>query len=121
MKWAMPRLTIRRLMLMVTGIAVIFGFAAWMIRMTGRSNRFGQLANQHAQEYYLHRAHIDTYPTLAAPLEKAGMSPAAAEKFLGGTVWRPRPCDYHWTMKAKYERLAQYPWLSAGPDPPEPE
>jgi ABC-type nickel/cobalt efflux system permease component RcnA len=75
MKWAMLRLTIRRLMLIVAGLAVIFGFAAWMIRMTGRSNRFGQLANQHAQEYYLHRAHIDSHPTLAAPLEKAGMSP----------------------------------------------
>jgi hypothetical protein len=24
-------------------------------------------------------------------------------------------------MKAEYDRLARYPWLSAGPDPPEPE
>ena len=64
--------------------------------------------------------HVDSYPTLAAPLEKAGMSPAAAEKFLGGIGWRRLRCDYHRALKAKYERLARYPWLSVTPDPPEP-
>ena len=29
--------------------------------------------------------------------------------------------DYHAAMKAKYERLARYPWLSVEPEPPEPE
>jgi hypothetical protein len=43
-----PRLTIRRLMLAVAGLAVLFGFAAWMMRMTERSNRFTLLANRHA-------------------------------------------------------------------------
>lgn len=33
----MPRLTIRRLMLVVAFLAVVFGMAAWLIRMTIRS------------------------------------------------------------------------------------
>jgi hypothetical protein len=29
--------------------------------------------------------------------------------------------NYHATMQHKYERAAQYPWLSVAPDPPKPE
>jgi hypothetical protein len=47
-----PRLTIRRLMLVVAGIAVIFGFAVWMIRMTGRSNQFDGIAARQAHSYF---------------------------------------------------------------------
>jgi hypothetical protein len=116
-----PRLTIRRLMLAVAGLAVLFGFAAWMIRMTERSNRFTRLANRHAQEFHRHRGNVESYPVLAAPLEKAGMSEADIVDFLGGIERDVRLRDYHATLKAKYERLAFYPWLSAEADPPEPE
>jgi len=32
-----------------------------------------------------------------------------------------RIADFHAAMRAKYERLARYPWLPVAPDPPEPE
>ena len=49
------------------------------------------------------------------------MAPEAAPKIIGeiGPLLRRR--DYHAAMKAKYERLARYPWLAVDPDPPEPD
>lgn len=116
-----PRSTIRRLMLLVTGLAFLCGAASWLIRTTERSSRFQRLADRHAQAYCLHRGKVETYPALAAPLENRGLAPEAIEKFLGGTRRDVELRDYHAGLKAKYERLAFYPWLTATPDPPEPE
>jgi hypothetical protein len=121
MKWAMPRLTIRRLMLLVAGLAVIFGFAAWMIRMTARSNQFDRRAARHAQTYFLHHAYVDTYPALVENLKKGGVPPENVPRVTGGIDRDMRLRDYHAAMKAKYERLARYPWLSETPDPPGPK
>ena len=121
MKWASPRLTIRRLMLVVAGLAVIFGFAAWMIRMTIRSNQFDRRAARHAHAYFLHRENVDFYPALVADLKKGGVAPENVPKVTGGIDRDVRLRDYHAAMKAKYERLARYPWLSVEPEPPEPE
>jgi hypothetical protein len=121
MKWAMPRLTIRRLMLLVAGLAVIFGFASWMIRMTIRSNHFDRRAARHAHAYLLHREYVITYPAVVEDLKKGGVAPENVPKVTGGIGRDLRLRDYHAAMKAKYVRLARYPWLSVEPDPPEPE
>src|SRR5688500_6936252 len=116
-----PRLTIRRLMLAVAGLAVLFGFAAWMIRMTERSNRFTRLANRHAQDLHRQGGNVDRDTVLTVPHEKAGMSEADIVDFHVGIERAVQLLDYHATLKANYERLAFSPWVSAEADPPEPE
>ena len=121
MKWAIPRLTIRRLMLVVARLAVLCGAAAWMIRMTEKSNRYDRRAARHAQEFFLIRDYVNTYPVLVEGLRKGGVAPEAAPKIIGEIGPLSRRRDYHAAMKAKYERLARYPWLAVDPDPPEPD
>ena len=75
MKWAIPRLTIRRLMLVVAGLAVLCGAAAWMIRMTEKSNRYDRRAARHAQEFFLNREYVNTYPVLVEGLRKGARPP----------------------------------------------
>ena len=54
--------------------------APWLIRMTERSSRYERLANRHAQGIFLHRGNVESYPALAAPLEKRGMGPGGRSK-----------------------------------------
>lgn len=114
------RFTVRRMMVAVAGLAVIFGGAAWMIRMTTRSNQFDRRAARHAHAYFLHREYVDTYPALVADLKEGGVAPENVPKVTGGIGRDVRLRDYHAAMKAKYEHAARYPWLPLAPDPPEP-
>jgi hypothetical protein len=100
MKLPRPRLTIRRLMVLVAIAGLILGAA---IPLLERRRRFARIMNSHWAE-------VDRWALkvgLFRP-ETIGRSPTAK-------------VGWHAEMASKYRHAARYPWLPVWPDPPEPE
>jgi hypothetical protein len=92
----LPRLTVRRLMILVA-LGALASYAAYLVR---RSEAFRAEADRH---------------------RLAWVSPVAWLSLIDRDTRVPAKADYHHAMKWKYERAARYPWLPVEPDPPEPE
>jgi len=91
MRWPRVRFTIRRMMVAVAVVAIVFAWSAWMGR---RAARFRSLWAEH--------------------INKVGMisSPKPWPHEVQGI--------YHLKMGEKYRVAALRPWLPVEPDPPEP-
>jgi hypothetical protein len=99
----LPRLTVRRLMV---GVAII-GLVLAMAVMVRRSGEFREMAEQQAEYEAGSLAYADD---------------ARGERGDPQRVVRgEQMAAYHRALKAKYARLARYPWLPVEPDPPEPD
>jgi hypothetical protein len=88
------RFTVRRLMVVVAIVAIVFGVAELMKR---RSMAFRLKAASHQRGLVIigsHRYYSDASPAVA---------------------------EYHMKLVEKYEHAARYPWLPVEADPPEPE
>jgi hypothetical protein len=107
------RFTVRRMMVVVAIVAVIFAVGG----MVRRSMRLRERAEFHErmgrEEAEATRAVEDLARGADDPQYAAEVrAVAAASARLGG---------WHTRMGAKYRKLARHPWLPVEPDPPEPE
>jgi len=91
----LPRITTRRLMVLVA-VAAIFAFGAVMVR---KAREYRHAAARHA---------------IKARIIELEAGPATISKD------RERAA-YHSRMKGKYDRAASRPWLPVPPDPPPPK
>ena len=89
----LPRIMVRRLIVLVALAAVLLGLVTWMRRRTA---------------YFRSEAsrHIGVWKVLAPDLTPEDPGPVAT---------------YLWDMARKYELAAERPWLQVEPDPPEQE
>jgi hypothetical protein len=94
MRLPRPRFTVRRLMVAVAVVGLMFGFGAWLAR---RSAEFQKKS--------------DSYLGTVRVMYSIGR-------------WKPRGFDrnsWAWGMAQKYHDAARHPWLPVAPDPPEPK
>src|SRR5258708_3462243 len=96
----LPRLTIRRLLL----VLAIIGLVLATVVMVRRSGEFREMAEQQAD------------------YEAGSLAYADDARGEGGDPQRvvrgEQMAAYHRALKAKYARLARYPWLPVEPGPP---
>jgi hypothetical protein len=102
MKLPRMRFTVRRLMIAVAVVGLVYGaFTMWM-----RSQRFSEKAANHARIEVWYQALVE------------GLSPS-----LTPTEEKIRSCREiaarSRSLRQKYELAARCPWLSVEPDPPE--
>jgi hypothetical protein len=93
-----PRLTLRRLMLLVASAALGLGALAWHGRME-------RLSQEYAMRSLSFRRNGGPRPRFPAP---------AARPLSARERWEDE-------MVAKYHRASERPWLPVAPDPPPPE
>jgi hypothetical protein len=106
----MPRVRFSMRMMMVA-VAVAGGACEAFVLMAKRA-RLQEIAASHD--------HASNY----MPLPSGGartQPPEVREAAVAFERLRMRRCLWHDELRAKYERLARYPWLPVEPDPPMPE
>ena len=96
MKLPRPRFTVRRLMVVVAIVGIGLGV------MIERRNRFRKIAARHHAEFQ----------RLISLEPGAHYGPADLKMLVH---------EWHYSMSAKYEDAARYPWLPVRPDRPEPD
>lgn len=107
MTWPRPRITVRRLMVLIAILAISFGAISGIARLRARSYAYRQRA---------YGFRLSTVRSGSAILLPDG-------RLVG--IWENqntrREDERAWQMAAKYQRLSYYPWLDADPDPPPPQ
>lgn len=98
MRMPRPRLTIRRLMLVVAIVGVVLGTS---ITIRRRATEFESRAAAHREKW------IKIF--------------TMTEGSTGDTPERRRRLGHLAEMDLKYQRAARYPWLPVAADPPEPK
>jgi hypothetical protein len=101
----MPRMTIRRWIVIVTISANLLGVAIEVNRERRRASHYRSITHGYSIAEKLNRGQMVTLPS-------GRIVQSAASPELSG---------YYAEMQRKYERAASYPWLSLEPDPPIPE
>jgi hypothetical protein len=94
----LPRVTIRRLLLLVAAMAVVLGI---LVALQRRSDRFRVRAAEYASA--IHTVYF------------------ADVNGKDGMVLTASGADYHSDLSLKYGAAANRPWLSREPDPPPPD
>ncbi len=150
MKWPGPRLTVRRLMIVVGVVALGLGLAIQVARLGRRARHYGSeaaraafqelVAGQQLQmEAGLEKIHRDSLrlarEELAKPMYqrpewkqwREGNDPLLAnylEKVARDAARRKasneKAVAYWLARKLRYQQAARAPWLPPAPDPPEP-
>jgi hypothetical protein len=117
-----PRMTTRRLIVVVAIVGSVLGAEACRRRLASAS------ARQHAKATMC-RAIAETHK-LSAELAMANRKLSEAFPEMANPtadmddkmIARCRRLSaYYRDLEAKYDRAARYPWLPVAPDPPEPE
>jgi hypothetical protein len=104
-KFTRPRLTVRRLMVVVALAALLLGA---IVLVENRRRRFLSL--------------VDAHQAGMIAWEEGNPSEASRERFdLSGRKVSLKAHRWHLQMAEKYRRAARYPWLPVESDPPEPE
>ncbi|WP_435017692.1 hypothetical protein TA3x_005311 [Tundrisphaera sp. TA3] len=129
-----PRITVRRLMVLVAIVAGLIG--GWMeaMRLTQCSRKFRLSARVHLSEEGLA---IQARDRAASQLKRAisgrsfhdlgdfqivtGASDDALAAMHELVELFSRRAEYHRSQRERYEHAARYPWLSIGPDQPYPQ
>jgi hypothetical protein len=110
MRFPRVRLTVRRMMVAVAGVATVL----WVVE---RRERFKRTALGHSTE--VNRVFTDLELVLVATVAQHESDEHAAERQrLTYPLVRFR--RYHYRMVDKYERAASRPWLPVASDPPPP-
>src|SRR4051794_13648664 len=100
MKPPRPRITVRRLMVAVAAVGVVFGI---VIQLFQRSLRFRRIADHHWAAFVGRDVSAE-----------ANRSHYFRGSMTMGAMW-------HGQMALKYDYAARYPWLPVAPDSPNPE
>jgi hypothetical protein len=106
----LPRLTTRRLMVLVAVAAALFWGSIGLHR---RQERFDHLASQHELELDL--ATPTALGAVFRRIQEGDFTEADSASMLAALR---RKRAYHAAMRDKYRRAARYPWLPVVPDPP---
>src|SRR4051794_12586724 len=110
----LPRLTTRRLMVLVAVAALSMTFVV-RDELDRRRDSYLRLATHHEKEWTRITELRD---------DRRGRHYGWVRYDEGRRVWRlvsRARKDHEATLKEKYERAARYPWLPVRPDPPSPE
>ena len=102
------RFTLRRMMIAVACVTILFGTAE---RLWRRHVTFKRLADEYAKKS--HDEMLSGFRVQHARYPSEGELKMGVEHF--------HLTDYYDELKAKYERAAARPWLSVEPDRPPPE
>jgi hypothetical protein len=106
-RWPRPRFTVRRLMVAIAILALVFGAIAWVAEMRARSAAYRRRAFEFSGAT-MRRGTADYTPDGRWVLRFDN------ENDLLNDAWK-------WRMAAKYLRLSYYPWLAAEADAPPPQ
>jgi hypothetical protein len=107
MRWPRPRFTVRRLMVAIAILALVFGAISWVGEMRARSAAY----RRRAFEFSMMTMRAGS---LVHTPDGRWVSWYDDENDLLCDAWALR-------MAAKYHRLSFYPWLAAKPDAPQPQ
>jgi hypothetical protein len=109
----LPRLTTRRLMVIVAVVGLTVCLPIRMARMAQQRDRLSRIAIDHANWEHAYRGWYVT----------DGVYSVAQLKMIDACHGRPneRMAAYHHSLFMKYRRAARYPWLPVPPDQPEPK
>lgn len=130
----MPRITIRRVMILVALTALIFTGSMAAMRGGPLSGTYRQKAADHAAKLpgliYVADLHAKTAQACRERAESfgnSGRTEDAASSIEQAAYWdqsvmaiRER-VNYHDRMRQKWEHAVRYPWLPVQPDPPAPK
>jgi hypothetical protein len=98
----LPRITIRRMMIVVALAGIALGL--WTIKR--RQEEFRELAGRHG--YFAGMMGLDAWESREAGDHQRALN-------------REEKQAIHQRLQIKYARAARYPWLPVEPDPPAPE
>ena len=130
-----PRLTVRRLMVVVALASLFLGAAAECAKLARRRAYYKERAAMHGREMgqmdlasrSLYNARVKAKREgIVDPNGYLGLSRIPApysmlnDLYERGLKYQFRS-DWHERMKKKYEQAAERPWLAVEPDTPEPE
>jgi hypothetical protein len=110
-----PRFTVRRLMMAVAVVALLFGFydQARVLRLSNEYRRKAAYCDKMERRC----REIDAMD----PATKARKAAEAYDDpFLGDPAWNKRMIPYFQALKQKYEEASSHPRLPVAPDPPTP-
>ena len=107
MRWPRPRFTVRRLMVAIAILALVFGAISWVGEMCARSAAYRRRAFGFSMLTMRRGSLIETP-------DGRWVDRYNDENDLLRDAWA-------WRLAAKYHRLSIYPWLTAEPDAPAPQ
>lgn len=108
-----PRFTVRRLMMLVAVVGLLFG-AYDQVRMFRLAARYRRMAEAYAERETRSRK-IDAMD----PITRAEEAEAAMDDpFLNDPDWNRRMISWFAAMKRKYREAAAHPRRPVAPDPP---
>ena len=127
----LPRLTVRRLMILVGLVALAIAGSLQAIRLRRLSRDYSALANYHAgREQFarsgVQRSHEDWLVNYRRTRQAVEAGTIRFDADRPSQYFSPPPdvqwklFEYHCRMREKYERSAHYPWITPAPNPPEP-
>ena len=119
----LPRMTIRRTMIVMAVIVVVIGGYVGVRIVRQRANRFRQLAQFHARRAAMFQESIGSKERAARDCEAYGGERMlqVARDYRAEVKLCVKLAQYHARLIPKYEDAAAHPWLSVAADPPEPE
>jgi hypothetical protein len=103
------RFTIRRMMVVVAVVCVLFGTTAGLLRRRSWLQRRAEYYGREASRELMMGMTI----TRAATFSPSPMELRMQDAYL-------ELSDYYAALELKYKRAALHPWLPVGPDPPPP-
>lgn len=121
MKLSRPRFTVRRMMVAVAIVGLLFGMADWL-SLNERVNRFRRLAESAARMERRCREMdaMDPVRRALAAKEAEDSYFEITSNWLAHPEWTRKATGYFAALRTKYEQAAENPRLSVPPDPPPP-
>ena len=124
------RFTVRRMMVLVAGVAFLLGAALQVQALRTRAARYSAIASQYRAKEFVarikerndHSRWVEPFEWKAEYERDPGMRRmrASAEAGRGPRAENVKRVETYAALARKYERAARYPWLPVDPDPPEP-
>ena len=130
MRLPRPRLTIRRLMVVVGRVALLLAFVPHWFYYRDKLHKVGFEQFDREFDVQMHQTNIAAFEDMLAFLRKDSRraSPNQLEEWRAKIttehqlLQRVQRQVSHWSaLRDKYARAALQPWVALPPDPPEPE
>ncbi|WP_435020113.1 hypothetical protein TA3x_001654 [Tundrisphaera sp. TA3] len=131
MRLPRPRITVRRLMILVAAVAILLGARAEVARLRRMSRDYYVEAMLFGMQEQIAQANAgrtrEAWLAEVREIERANGEGGMRMGRRNFDLFPPPPpavekqsAEYYGKMRAKYERASRYPWLPLPPDPPEP-
>lgn len=118
-----PRLTTRRMMVVVAILALGFAAERQIARLARISSHRRHTATLHTTaEQWFRKAAGVTSKSASQTIRYGGLRPLDPEvERRWRAAWQLKMADYHGVLSRKYDRDAWYPWTTLAPNPPRPQ